>query len=187
MSSRPCLLMWRKCAAMAFMPRPLPGHTASQLRLRFHFDDAVAGIEESVAPLDQDAVDVRGLRHGIASRLRGGVARRIGSATVRSQFGQSASSQLQMAAQVVGQRVEHGPVPLGRAKCTLTQQRGQLVFRLRVVRSTLTEAAQKRARAGSNQRRRTLQPRHRERGPAARRREHGLALSARLSSRAGQR
>ena len=48
-------------------------------------------------------------------------------AAARSQVGQDASSQRQVAAQVVGQRVQHGPVLLGRAKCAQTQQRCQVM------------------------------------------------------------
>ena len=52
---------------------------------------------------------------------------RIGAAAARSQVGQDTRSQLQVVAQVIGQRVEHGSVLLGRAKCALTQQRGQVM------------------------------------------------------------
>ena len=52
---------------------------------------------------------------------------RIGAAAARSQVGQDTRSQLQVVAQVIGQRVEHGPVLQGWAECTLTQQPGQVV------------------------------------------------------------
>ena len=69
MSSRPFSLTWRKWAAMAFMPHPdcvgtITVAAAGQLGVGSDLDDAIAGIEQAVAPLNQDAVDIWSLGHG---------------------------------------------------------------------------------------------------------------------------
>src|SRR5258706_50091 len=91
---------------MAFMPRPppvtftmtcgtrrttvasMPRREGAELRLRLRLDDAVAGVEEALAPRDQHAVDV--MRFGHAALLH--VARLCGAAALAWRAGLSCAS-----------------------------------------------------------------------------------------------
>ncbi|HSW16935.1 MAG TPA: hypothetical protein VLJ86_06890, partial [Ramlibacter sp.] len=70
-------------------------------------DHAVRGIEEPVAPLDQDTVEAIRFGHGLVLRSRPGPTRRKGDAASRPQLGQGPRDKPEVTPEIAIQRIEH--------------------------------------------------------------------------------